>query len=38
MAPIALEAIDSEVKPSKADAKGAKKNNGVKGWLTKEHK
>jgi lysophospholipase L1-like esterase len=38
MAPIALEAIDSEVKPSKVDAKAAKKNNGVKGWLTKEHK
>ena len=38
MAPIALEAIDSEAKPAKVDAKGAKKNNGVKGWLTKEHK
>jgi lysophospholipase L1-like esterase len=37
MAPIALEAIDSAVKPVK-DAKGAKKNNGIKGWLTKEHK
>ena len=37
MAPIALEAIDSAVKPV-TGAKAAKKNSGVKGWLTKEHK
>lgn len=35
MAPVALEAIDGAVK---GDAKAAKKNGGVKGWLTKEHK
>jgi lysophospholipase L1-like esterase len=38
MAPVALAAIDSAVKPAKGDGKAAKKNGGIKGWLTKEQK
>jgi lysophospholipase L1-like esterase len=35
MAPIAMAAIDGVIS---ADAKPAKKKNGVRAWLTKEHK
>ena len=34
MAPIALAAIDAEVKPAKVETRPAKKNGSVKGWLT----